>query len=91
MASITTRAGKGSPLTNAEVDANFANLNADKLERNGSNSMTGPLGLGVTRLTTFEVYLATFSDYERQTSSAVKYGLNTSCAAAATCCCTAPA
>ena len=28
MASITTRAGKGSPLTNAEVDANFTNLNA---------------------------------------------------------------
>ena len=27
MASITTRAGKGSPLTNAELDANFVNLN----------------------------------------------------------------
>lgn len=27
MASITTRAGKGSPLTNAELDANFSNLN----------------------------------------------------------------
>lgn len=32
MASITTRAGKGSALTNAEVDANFTNLNTDKLE-----------------------------------------------------------
>lgn len=32
MASITTRAGKGSPLTNAEVDANFTNLNNDKIE-----------------------------------------------------------
>lgn len=32
MASITTRAGKGSPLTNNEVDANFTNLNDDKLE-----------------------------------------------------------
>lgn len=29
MASITTRAGKGSPLTNAEVDANFTNLNSE--------------------------------------------------------------
>ena len=29
MAVITTRAGKGSPLTNAEVDANFTNLNAE--------------------------------------------------------------
>lgn len=32
MATITTRAGKGSPLTHAEVDANFVNLNADKAE-----------------------------------------------------------
>lgn len=32
MAVITTRVGKGSPLTNAEVDANFTNLNTDKLE-----------------------------------------------------------
>jgi microcystin-dependent protein len=32
MATIVTRAGKGSPLTNAEVDANFNNLNSDKLE-----------------------------------------------------------
>ena len=39
MASITTRAGKGSPLTNAEVDANFTNLNDDKLERDGSNTL----------------------------------------------------
>jgi hypothetical protein len=32
MATIVTRAGKGSPLTNNEVDANFENLNSDKLE-----------------------------------------------------------
>jgi hypothetical protein len=32
MSTITTRAGKGSPLTNAEVDANFTNLNSDKYE-----------------------------------------------------------
>lgn len=32
MATITTRSGKGSPLTNNEVDANFTNLNTDKLE-----------------------------------------------------------
>jgi hypothetical protein len=29
MAAITTRAGKGSPLTHAEVDANFTNLNTE--------------------------------------------------------------
>jgi len=32
MATIVTRSGKGSPLTNTEVDANFTNLNNDKLE-----------------------------------------------------------
>lgn len=32
MATITTRAGKGAPLTNAELDANFTNLNSAKLE-----------------------------------------------------------
>lgn len=32
MATITTRSGKGSPLTNSEVDANFTNLNSDKVE-----------------------------------------------------------
>ena len=32
MATITTRSGKGSPLTNNEVDSNFTNLNTDKQE-----------------------------------------------------------
>jgi hypothetical protein len=32
MATIVTRSGKGSPLTNTEVDANFTNLNTDKVE-----------------------------------------------------------
>lgn len=32
MTTIVTRAGKGSPLEWAEVDANFTNLNADKAE-----------------------------------------------------------
>jgi hypothetical protein len=32
MATIITRSGKGSPLTNAELDANFTNLNTDKIE-----------------------------------------------------------
>jgi hypothetical protein len=30
MSTIVTRSGKGSPLTHAEVDANFTNLNTDK-------------------------------------------------------------
>lgn len=32
MTTIVTRAGKGSPLTHNEVDANFTNLNTDKVE-----------------------------------------------------------
>ena len=32
MATIVTRAGKGSALTHNEVDANFVNLNNDKIE-----------------------------------------------------------
>jgi hypothetical protein len=36
MSTITTRAGKGSPLTNNEVDANFTNLNTDKAELSGA-------------------------------------------------------
>lgn len=32
MSTIVTRAGKGAPLSHDEVDANFVNLNADKLE-----------------------------------------------------------
>ena len=32
MSTIVTRAGKGAPLTHTEVDANFTNLNTDKLE-----------------------------------------------------------
>ncbi|MDI9407806.1 MAG: hypothetical protein QM523_01005 [Candidatus Pacebacteria bacterium] len=41
MSTIVTRAGKGSPLTHNEVDANFTNLNTDKLENGASfNSIT---------------------------------------------------
>ena len=43
MANITYRLVKGSPLSNAEGDANFENLNLEKLERDGSIPMTGDL------------------------------------------------
>jgi len=42
MATIVTRAGKGSPLTHSEVDANFNNINTAKLEISGG-TMTGDL------------------------------------------------
>src|SRR3990167_2683258 len=40
MTTIVTRAGKGSPLTNAEMDANLTNLNTDKAEIAGVQSQT---------------------------------------------------
>lgn len=44
MSTITTRAGKGSPLTNTEVDNNFTNLNTDKAELSGA-TFTGNISL----------------------------------------------
>jgi hypothetical protein len=58
MSTIVTRAGKGSPLTNTEVDANFTNLNTDKLEINGalgtpsSATLTNATGLPIVGGTT---------------------------------------
>jgi len=50
MADITTRAGKGSPLTNAEVDANFTNLNDDKVEQtSATGSAKIPVGTEAQR------------------------------------------
>lgn len=43
MSTIVTRAGKGSPLTHNEVDANFNNLNNDKVEE--STTITAGTGL----------------------------------------------
>ncbi|MEY2690107.1 MAG: Synechococcus phage [Pseudomonadota bacterium] len=46
MATIVTRSGKGSPLTHAELDANFTNLNGSKLEESGGFlSLAGSLSL----------------------------------------------
>jgi len=47
MATIITRAGKGSPLTNAEVDANFTNLNSGKPENDGTGA-TGTWGINIS-------------------------------------------
>lgn len=60
MSTIVTRSGKGSPLTNTEVDTNFTNLNTDKYQAGGAlgtpasatlTNATGlPLATGVTGL-----------------------------------------
>lgn len=41
MTAITSRATKGSPLTNAEVDANFESLKTSKLEASSNLSDIG--------------------------------------------------
>lgn len=46
MSTIVTRSGKGSPLTNTEVDTNFTNLNTDKIQSGDTVS-----ALTVTTLT----------------------------------------
>ena len=64
MSTITTRSGKGSPLTSDEVDSNFTNLNTDKLELSGG-TMTGSVTFDGTVLD----YSATASGLFDSTSS----------------------
>jgi hypothetical protein len=54
MATIVTRAGKGSPLTNVEVDANFMNLNLDIASRLplAGGTLTGLLSITTASLAT---------------------------------------
>jgi hypothetical protein len=47
MATIVTRAVKGSPLTHVEVDANFTNLNTDKVEAAAVVAKTSGTGSAV--------------------------------------------
>lgn len=50
MTTIVTRAGKGSPLTNNEVDSNFTNLNTAKIETlTSSDSSVAITGTGSSR------------------------------------------
>ena len=58
MSTITTRSGKGAPLTNNEVDSNFTNLNADKAELSGATftgeiTANGGIALGDNDKATF--------------------------------------
>ena len=58
MSTIVTRSGKGSPLTNTEVDSNFTNLNTDKAELSGATftgeiTANGGIALGDNDKATF--------------------------------------
>lgn len=62
MSTIVTRAGKGSPLTNTEVDSNFTNLNTDKLESTyagAMNSLTGGTSIATVGTVTTGTWSAT--------------------------------
>jgi hypothetical protein len=51
MSSIVTRAGKGSALSYAEVDANFTNLNTDKIQSGSSASIITLTSASISALT----------------------------------------
>ena len=67
MSTITTRAGKGSALSYAEMDANFTNLNTDKLE--------------AAALVPYETSANVAATYLTQTSAATTYETKTNVAA----------
>ena len=50
MATIVTRSGKGTALTHAEMDANFTNLNTDKLETSRFPNVSGNVTSSHTEL-----------------------------------------
>lgn len=87
MSTIVTRAGKGSALTHNEVDANFTNLNTDKLEAAtsatltnktialGSNTVSGTIAQFNTAVT--DADLATLAGVETLTNKTMSGANNT--------------
>lgn len=70
MSTIVTRTGKGSALTWAEADANFTNLNGDKVEKSG-DTMTGALKNTASQIGTSATATDNFS-FEPTTPGAMK-------------------
>lgn len=68
MTTIVTRAGKGSPLTNAELDQNFLNLNSAKLEAGDLS----PYLLSATAASTYQT-IAGMSSYLTTAGAASTY------------------
>jgi hypothetical protein len=70
MATIVTRAGKGSPLTHEEVDANFTNLNDEAATKAplASPVFTGNVGIGTSSTPTVK------AEISGDTSTACNFG-----------------
>lgn len=62
MATIVTRAGKGSPLTNAEMDTNLTNLNSDKAKAGANSDITSLSALSAGGLPDNSVLTADIAD-----------------------------
>lgn len=58
MTTITTRAGKGTTLSHTELDANFTNLNADKVEKSTISKNVVAFSLERTSVGTVGNYMA---------------------------------
>ena len=71
MATIVTRAGKGSPLTHTEVDANFNNLNSDKVETSAIGSTVQAYDAGLQSISG----LTTAADKMLYTTAADTYAV----------------
>jgi hypothetical protein len=71
MATIVTRAGKGEPLTHAEVDANFTNINADKLEASNNLSDVSSASAARTNLGLGTAATTASTDYATATQGSL--------------------
>ncbi len=60
MATIVTRSGKGSALTHTEMDANFTNLNTDKLESSAIGSTIQAYDADTLKADTADTLTASF-------------------------------
>jgi hypothetical protein len=69
MSTIVTRAGKDSPLTNTEVDANFTNLNTDKAETDGATLTNVDINSGTIDSTTIGATTPSTGDFTTLTEN----------------------
>lgn len=78
MTTIVTRAGKGSPLTNNEMDTNLTNLNSAKLENvnnlsDVNSTATSRINLGVETGATGSTKIATGTTAQRDGTPSAGY------------------